>query len=307
MPDLHQKLNAHIVQDILACPLCGASMAVSEDGRSLICTGKQPCLTHPACQTRPARKHCFDGAASGYLPLAPRHSGGGDAKEAVRARADFLRHGYYASAAERLCRIALTYAPEGGSILDAGCGEGYFSNQLANAGFDVLGVDLSKFAVDAAAKAAAPCQRKPVYAVASVFELPVREESLDGVTNIFAPCAPQEYARVLRPGGYLIVAGAGETHLMELKRLIYTHPYLNDTRHDLPGEDAPFTCVDKQNITFTTKICGQEHVRALFAMTPYYWRTSREGQAKTASLESLETEVSFDFYVYQKKVSTADL
>ena len=67
--------------EALRCPVCGAEMA--EDATSgagvLYCRG--------------AKKHTFDRARSGYVHLAPRHSGGGDAKEAVRARTAFLSAG----------------------------------------------------------------------------------------------------------------------------------------------------------------------------------------------------------------------
>jgi 23S rRNA (guanine745-N1)-methyltransferase len=174
--------------------------------------------------------------------LAPNHSGGGDSKEAVRARSSFLRSGYYTPAAEAIAALARELTPEDGLVLDAGCGEGYYSNRVAEEGFSVLGVDLSKFAVDTAAKSARRERMNrgqassTLYAVGSVFELPVADGSFDTVINIFAPCAPAEYARVLKSGGHLIVAGAGERHLFGLKELIYDDPYLNEPRRDLPAE-----------------------------------------------------------------------
>ena len=209
MPDLHLELHDRLVS-ALACPVCGASMAVTDDGRSLTCSATV------SSRNANGRAHLFDGAAGGYVPLAPRHSGGGDSKEAVRARTAFLHHGYYAPAAEALTDLVREFTPNGGAVLDAGCGEGYYSNRIAEAGYPTLGVDLSKFAVDAAAKAARAYRlsggggSRTLYAVGSVFELPVSDESFDTVTNVFAPCAPAEYARVLKPGGHLIVAGAGE-------------------------------------------------------------------------------------------------
>jgi len=302
MTDLYQELDRRTVERVLACPVCGAPLGIAGEGRGLACSGENP----------KNRTHCFDAGASGYLPLAPRHSGGGDSKEAVRARSSFLRADYYRPAADALTRLVAQYTPTGGTVLDAGCGEGYYSNHIAEAGFSVLGVDLSKFAVDAAAKAsratrittritAGEMTSRTVFAVGSVFELPVRSASVDTVTNIFAPCAPAEYARVLKADGYLIVAGAGERHLLDLKRLIYDDPYLNDGRNDLPreGEDA-FTLVDKQTVSYTIRVEGQAHVAALFSMTPYYWRTSRVGHERLTRIEELETEVSFDFYVYRR-------
>ena len=68
MPDLKLELNPALVR-CLSCPVCGAAMDVSEDGKSLLCRGG-------------GRPHLFDGGAGGYVPLS-RHGGGGDSKEAV--------------------------------------------------------------------------------------------------------------------------------------------------------------------------------------------------------------------------------
>ena len=297
MSDLYRELNFDIVERVLACPVCGAPLSIVSEGRGLACSGDNP----------KGRVHCFDAGASGYLPLSPRHSGGGDSKEAVRARSAFLRADYYRPAADALARLVAHYTPSGGIVLDAGCGEGYYSNHVAESGFPVLGVDLSKFAVDAAAKssraarlAAGDLPSRTAFAVGSVFELPVITASVDTVTNVFAPCAPAEYARVLRPGGYLIVAGAGERHLFDLKRLIYDDPYLNDGRSDLPKDEDAFTLVDQQTVSFTARVTGQAHVAALFSMTPYYWRTSRVGHERLSQIEELETEVSFDFHIFRR-------
>ncbi len=296
MPDLHTELSPDLVA-CLACPVCGAALRVSERGGSLVCTGDNP----------QGRVHCFDGAADGYVPLAPRHPGGGDSKEAVRARTSFLSHGYYDSAAEAITRAVSDCTPVGGRVLDAGCGEGFYSARISAAGFAVMGVDLSKFAVGAAARAARALRRHKgqacattLYAVGSVFDLPVREGSFDTVTNIFAPCAPPEYARVIRPNGYLMVVGAGERHLLGLKRILYDDPYLNDPRRDLPAATDGWTLLDVSHVAYETTVTGGEDIAALFSMTPYYWRTPRDSRDRLAAIEALETEVAFDMYLYRK-------
>ena len=291
MPDLKLELNPSLV-NCLACPVCGAAMEVSEDGKSLLCRGD-------------GRRHLFDGGGSGYVPLS-RHGGGGDSKEAVRARSSFLQYGYYDPAARALTELVSAYTPDGGLVLDAGCGEGYYTGRIAEAGFPTMGVDLSKFAADAAAKASRARRlstgdpSSTLYAVGSVFQLPVADATFGTVTNIFAPCAPNEYARVLAPGGYLIVAGAGERHLLGLKKLVYDDPYLNDPRRDLPSEGGAFQLTDTRNVSFTITVEEPAHIEALFSMTPYSWRTSRDGHARLKAAERLETEVSFDFHVYKR-------
>ena len=299
MLDLNTELNPRLV-DTLRCPVCGAPMGVDPNGRSLACGGTV------SDRNPKGKTHLFDGGAGGYVNLAPNHGGGGDSKEAVRARTSFLRSGYYAPAAEAIAALVSEFTPQNGLVLDAGCGEGYYSNCVAEEGFPVLGVDLSKFAADTAAKTARrermnrEQESSTLYAVGSVFELPVADGSFDTVVNIFAPCAPAEYARVLKSGGHLIVAGAGECHLFGLKELIYDDPYLNDPRRDLPTEGDGLTLVATRNVTFSITVEDPAHIEALFSMTPYYWRTSREGHSRLAAAETLVTEVSFDLHIYEK-------
>ena len=89
-------------------------------------------------------------------------------------------------------------------------------------------------------------------------------------------------------------------HLFGLKKLIYDDPYLNDPRRDLPGEGDGLILTETRNVTFTIRVTDPDHTEALFSMTPYYWRTSRDGHSRLAAAEVLETEVSFDLHVYKK-------
>ena len=272
----------------LRCPVCAAAMRedTSSGAGVLYCTG--------------AKKHTFDRARSGYVHLSPRHSGGGDAKEAVRARTAFLSAGYYRVASEGLCDLMRRYLPEG-LIVDAGCGEGYYTGALAAAGegvYELLGFDLSRDAVDAASRAVRRTGVPAHYAVASLFELPLMDGSVDAVVNVFAPCAEQEFCRVLKPGGLLVLVGAGEKHLLGLKRALYQTTYDNQTRADLP---VGMTLCERMTLRDEIEVKGQEQIANLFSMTPYYWRTSPGDRRKLESLESLTTEIEFDFMVYRKQ------
>ncbi len=270
----------------LRCPICRTPMTVRES-RSLVCTG--------------TRTHCFDFGASGYVNLAPpTQSGGGDSKQAVRARSQFLNLGHYEPIADGICSLLRTHlGGKEGLVLDAGCGEGYYSDRIADTGYATVGVDLSKYAVDAAAKRAVAAGRQNAfYAVASVYSIPLADGSADAVTNVFAPCAEQEYARVLKKDGILLVAHAGEEHLMGLKRVLYAETHLNSARADLPKEMEK---IDEARVRYTVMVEGNEAILSLFAMTPYYWRTAAEDAEKLAGLSSLTTEVDVLLTVYRKR------
>lgn len=271
----------HNLTDILTCPVCKNGLAA--DGNRLLCLGG---------------KHSFDIAGEGYVNLAVGHAPGGDSKQAVAARTSFLEKGYYAPAALALEQTVQKYLPEGAVLIDAGCGQGWYSNRIAAKGYRMLGFDLSKFGCARAAKdAAAQRLDAAAYAVASVYTMPVADAGVQGVLNIFAPCAEQEYARVLADGGYLFLLGAGQQHLMGLKQVLYQNTYENAERADLP---ANLTHIETRRITFEITVEGQADIQALFSMTPYYWRTAALDRAKLDGLDHLTTQVDMLLYVYRK-------
>ena len=275
-------MNKIIVSNALNCPVCEADLGVQ--GNSLLCE----------------RGHCFDIASAGYVNLATaKQSGGGDSKELVAARTAFLSAGYYERFADAICERAAHYA-RGGIIIDAGCGEGYYSLRAARAAeAAVCGFDLSKFAVMAAAKAARRQGIDAAFAVAGIFNMPLKDGCADAVMNLFAPCAAQEFCRVLKVGGYLIVAGAGEHHLQGLKGVIYDNVTKNETRADLPN--IPSLCLREQaRVRYDISLRRHEDIMALFSMTPYFYRTSEAGRAALEATDRLETTVDFDIFVYQK-------
>lgn len=275
-------MNEKVLSNALVCPICEDGLALK--GNSLCCE----------------RGHCFDVASAGYVNLASaKQAGGGDSKQLVSARTEFLAAGYYQRFSDEINARAQKYA-HAGIIVDAGCGEGYYSNRVAVAAeADVCGFDLSKFAIMAAAKAAKRNNINSMFAVAGIFDMPLRDGCADMVINLFAPCAAEEFARVLKSGGHLIVAGAGARHLEGLKSVIYDNVTKNETRADLP--DIPsLSLVESARVCYDISIKQREHIMALFSMTPYYYRTSESGRAALEATEALETVVDFDIFVYKK-------
>ena len=246
------------------------------------------------CRCDGTRSHCFDFARSGYLNLGGPRAGEGDLKEAVQARRAFLDAGYYAPLSDEI--NAMLDGLDVKKLLDAGCGEGYYTNRMAE-GRDVLGVDLSRAGIDAAAKRARLNGGRAGFCVGSIFALPVRDGSVDAVVNIFAPCSESEFCRVLADGGYLLVVAAGERHLMGLKERIYETAHENLGRADLP---SAMKLLEKRRVYREITVEGREMIEALFSMTPYYWRTSRADREKLAALDTLTTEIDFDLLLFRK-------
>ena len=246
----------------------------------------------------------FDRAASGYVNLAMNQSSSakrhGDDKRMIRARTDFLQTGAYRCLSDKLVDISSDLLADGDCFLDAGCGEGHYtallSQRLKEEGkrCTLMGIDVSKDALAAAEKRKADL----LLAVASVFHLPVEDGSVSLVWNVFAPAAGEEYSRVLRAGGYLIRVFPLEEHLMGLKEMVYETVYPN--RPQVMEFDG-LELVENHELRETLTLNGADEIAALFAMTPYYYKTSAEDQAKLAQVQSLTTPIAFGISVYRKK------
>lgn len=270
----------------LRCPICKEEMDVDDSGCGVLyCKG--------------ARRHSYDFSSAGYVNLsAPGQSNGGDSKVAVRARSAFLDTGYYAPVSDMLCKLLKEHCKSGDIVVDAGCGEGYYSVAVAQSGFKTIGFDLSKFATEAAAKRARrEGADNTLFGVSSVFAMPLANRSANAVVNVFAPCVESEYSRVLSDDGRLIVVYAGPEHLLGLKAAIYERTHTNEERADMPAEMRE---IERRRLKYDIKVIGNQSIKELFAMTPYYWRTSIEDVKKLDGLCELDTTVDIIFAVYGK-------
>ena len=157
----------------------------------------------------------------------------------------------------------------------------------------LAGFDIAKPAVRLAAKALPTAQ----YAVASSFSQPVRTGWADLLLNCFSPFAQEEFLRVLRPGGRMIYVVPGAEHLYQMKAVLYEKPYKNPVQQI---DYAGFRAIGEREVSGRITV-PQDQLEALFAMTPYYWKTPRGGAERLAALPELETEISFRFLLLEKE------
>ena len=264
------------------CPVCRGALFDRE--RSLCCE----------------RGHSFDKARSGYVNLLQSQQSSrkrhGDDKRMLWARRTFLDSGYYEPLCHLLCTVIAKETDTAGVLLDTGCGEGYYTARVAQCfeRLTVCGIDISK---DALAMAASRDKRTEL-AVASVFSLPVADNSVDTVISVFAPCADAEFSRVLKKGGKLVRVIPTEQHLFGLKAAVYETPRLNKPeRTEVDG----FALCQRHELHSTLTLTDRTTIRALFEMTPYFYKTGQADQERLLSRDTLSTEIGFAVLTYVKK------
>ena len=199
---------SHIV-DILADPNDGTALSGADDFSRLVSESG----------------HSFDVAKQGYVTLAAgaglKHKG--DDMDMVNARETYLAMGHFAPFVEAVTgavQDALDSAPlaesKPASLLEVGAGTGYYLAHTLDSIAEARGVglDISPHA----AKHLAKCHPRVGAVVADVWErLPIRDESVNAISVVFAPRNPAEFQRVLAPGGQVIVLTPGAGHLDELR------------------------------------------------------------------------------------------
>ena len=264
------------------CPVC-RNILVNE-GKSLRC----------------ANGHCFDISRKGTVNLLRSNKANhGDDKRMVAARKAFLDKGYYEPLHKTVREMTARYAEDGCTLLDCGCGECSYtadiSKYLRSTGInaDIMGIDVSKEAISAGASR----QTGISLAAASVFDIPLADGSCDIVLSLFAPFSGDEYRRVLKSGGVYITAFPLEDHLIELKRAVYDEPYLN-TVSPL-GVDG-FELAESGECRFSAELSSNEDIIALFEMTPYCYKTSKQDRAKLDSIDTLTVTAAFGTAVYRR-------
>ncbi|MGQ7345129.1 putative RNA methyltransferase [Streptococcus suis] len=182
-----------------ACPHCGQALGL--DQSSLRCPNR----------------HTFDIAKQGYVNLAPQVKQSANYhKSSFENRQAFLEAGYYDHLYEalegKIAELGLQ------SVLDIGCGEGFYSRKLAEKmDLDILAFDISKDSILLAARS--DSSKSVKWFVGDLTKLPIQDKTIDGILDIFSPANYQEFARVLKVGGAILKLVPGPNHLKELRHL----------------------------------------------------------------------------------------
>lgn len=269
--------------ELLCCPL--DQLVLQQDGTRLHCENG----------------HSFDIARHGYVNLLgasdKRSQDPGDSKEMVVARRDFLNGGHFQPVADRLADLVEPLVNADSTIVDAGCGEGYFLEQLqARLGLRsrlipaMIGFDISKWAVQAATRRMAA-----TWLVASNRNIPLAKHSADCLLSLFGFPVFESFQAVLKEGGTLLTVNPGPQHLIELREIIYPSVRHSESTGVQQACDAGFSEGETSTLQFETAPLGQLQINQLLSMTPHLFRASREGKERAALLDDFPVTVDVVF------------
>jgi 23S rRNA (guanine745-N1)-methyltransferase len=192
----------------LLCPVCGNALERTD------------------AVYRCTLRHSFDRSRHGYVDLLPHGHGRsnrtGDTGAMIDARHRFLDAGHYAPLRQRLADIAamIVSGRERPVILDAGCGDGYYLQGVrTGVAGDVCcyGLDISPAALRAAARRCGDCT---FFLNDVTHRICMPDGTVDCTLDVFAPRNSAELARVLAPGGRLLVVVPGPEHLRQIAHVL---------------------------------------------------------------------------------------
>ena len=201
---------------------------------------------------RCANNHAFDVARSGYVnllqPQDKKSKNPGDTADAVAARRRFIDAGHVQPLVDAIVRAF----PVQGALLDAGCGEGHHTDAFRRAyGVEAWGVDISVPAIEAAAKRHRECGW--VVANADRF-LPFEDGAFAAVASITARMNPDEFRRVLAPGGALLIVLPGADDLIELRAAVLGEGVERDRVERTIAAFAGFALEGRQTIRHVARL-----------------------------------------------------
>ena len=168
-------------------------------------------------------------------------------------------------------------------ILDAGCGVGRYTIPLAMREYDVTGVDISLFAITELDNVRLRRNMQMGLAAADIFHLPFRDNSFDAVVAFGVlqhllederSTVLPEFARVLVPGGTLVIEVLGMEDMRIGGREVETATFLRSTGSvyhyfnldEIKDIFSGLEIIDiKENRTIKN-IAGKDHMRHMISV-----------------------------------------
>lgn len=207
----------------------------------------------------------------------------------VAARRSFLDSGLYSQLAAEVARCAVDEAQSGSAlaapaaevpggspapltVLDAGCGTGYYCAAVLNACAEA-GVAARAYAFDSAPAAAAAAAKAHPRITAFTWDvyraLPLEDSSVDVILSVFSPRVPTEFHRVLKPGGVLITVRPTQKHLAALLQSHDGTVSIDEHKESrLQRTLEPFFAEGERRLVSHSLHLSARQARELIGMTP---------------------------------------
>ena len=249
--NLKPKLQRFASASAFACPICQENLTLVESSLK--------------CENR----HSFDLAKFGYVNLAPqiKQSANYD-KENFQNRQQILEAGFYQAILKTISDFLATN-PSAKTVLDIGCGEGFYSRKLQESHSDktFYAFDISKDSVQIAAKSEANWVVN--WFVGDLARLPIKDASMDILLDIFSPANYGEFRRVLSKDGILIKVVPTKNHLKEIRQIVQDQLTKKDYSNlDIKEHFQEHFSIRASQIASLTKLITAEQRQALLSMTP---------------------------------------
>ncbi len=282
--------------------------------KNFICPVDGQLLVKEEKSLRCDKGHVYDLAREGYCNLLLVQQKAsldpGDKKDMVASRRRFLDGGFFTPIAQYLFNIIAESATKTANksplrIVDTGCGEGYYLDQLSKyaiesdnpAGLELAGCDISKWALKSAAKRSAGI----AWAVAGNRQLPFAPGSVDLILSMFGFPAWQSFKAVQPDGGRVVLVDPGREHLIELRKIIYPAVNLGEPPSLIAATESGYVLEREEPLKFSVSLENNSTIQDLLAMTPHAFRISREARKSLHALKHLTVLVDVVFRILRKR------
>ncbi|KFI68084.1 putative RNA methyltransferase [Bifidobacterium magnum] len=236
------------------CPNCHEPLML--DGQSLRCVNR----------------HCFDLARQGYVNLDPSAKQSDFYNSDLFAdRGRILAAGYYDHIRDAVLETVTSANPR--TILDVGCGEGFYSRAIAqsDSSAQIFAFDIAKSSIQIGARE--DMTSNIAWFVGNLMDIPLQSHTIDCIIDIFSPANYAEFDRLLTEHGTIVKVVPGAAHVQELReaaanQLSNGAHYSNDKVVTMFREHVPNM---RQFTVSQTMQMPAEDVLAFAHMTPLFF------------------------------------
>ena len=276
-------MNAQVLKEkeqLFRCPICSSKMELM-DSIQLVCE----------------HNHSFDLSKNGYVNLSPHIHVTKYDKSLFAARKIVIDSGFFDPLLNYINEILELQLNRGGTILDAGCGEGSHLSEILSRLDDVtgVGIDLAKEGIAAAAKE----HPGNIWCVADLANCPFGDSEFDVILNILSPANYAEFTRLLKTDGLFLKVMPGSSYLKELRDIFYDGNKQKDSDHAARIEEH-FGAIQTKQISYEFPL-NKELLAPLIRMTPLSWGASKEKVEEALQMNIPIITIDYNVIIGYKK------